>query len=57
MNKITIVDYGLGNIISAQQSFLKVVFESGFDAEVKISNDPNLIKKSSHIVLPGQGAF
>ena len=55
--KIVIVDYGLGNILSAQQSFLKVIQDNFFDAEVVISNKPSDIHNSSHIVLPGQGAF
>ena len=55
--KITIVDYGLGNIFSAQQSFLKVIFESSLSAEVVVSNLPSDLQNSSHIVLPGQGAF
>ena len=55
--KITIIDYGLGNIVSAQQSFLKVVLESNLKADVIISNNPDDLNDSSHIVLPGQGAF
>ena len=55
--KIVIVDYGLGNIVSAQQSFLKVIQDNFFDAEVIISSCPSDIYASSHIVLPGQGAF
>ena len=55
--KITIIDYGLGNIVSAQQSFLKVAQEINMQAEVVISNSPNDVLESSHIVLPGQGAF
>jgi len=53
----TIVDYGLGNIVSAQQSFLKVVQDNSLDIDVIISHDPEKIKSSSYIVLPGQGAF
>lgn len=55
--KITIVDYGLGNIFSAKQSFIKAIQDSQINAEVKISNLPTDIKNSTHIVLPGQGAF
>jgi glutamine amidotransferase len=55
--KIVVVDYGLGNIISAQQSFLKTIKDNNIKAEVVISNDPDVISNSSHIVLPGQGAF
>ena len=58
MKKIaTIVDYGLGNTVSAQQSFLKVVQDNSWNIEVVISHDPAKIKSSSYIVLPGQGAF
>ena len=55
--KVTIVDYGLGNIVSAQQSFLKVAYDHNLAAEIIISNKPSEIYNSSHIVLPGQGAF
>ena len=54
---ITIVDYGSGNILSAKQSFAKVIKTNNYDAEVNISGNPEVIKKSTHIILPGQGAF
>ena len=54
---ITIIDYGSGNILSAKQSFAKVIKTNDYDAEVHISGNPEVIKKSTHIVLPGQGAF
>tara|TARA_B100001123_G_scaffold49222_1_gene50246 strand:+ start:621 stop:1256 length:636 start_codon:yes stop_codon:yes gene_type:complete len=58
MKKIaTIIDYGLGNILSAKQSFLKVANDNNIDAEVIITNNPEDVKKSTHIILPGQGAF
>jgi glutamine amidotransferase len=55
--KVTIIDYGLGNIVSAQQSFLKVISDNSLDINVAISNEPKEVNSSSHIVLPGQGAF
>ena len=54
---ITIIDYGSGNILSAQQSFARIIEINNLDANVKISGNPEEIKKSSHVVLPGQGAF
>lgn len=54
---ITIIDYGSGNVLSAKQSFAKVIKTNGYDAEVNISGDPDIIKQSTHVVLPGQGAF
>ena len=55
--KVVVVDYGLGNTVSAKQTFLKAAREEKKDFEVIISNNPEEIKKSTHIVLPGQGAF
>ena len=54
---ITIIDYGSGNILSAKQSFTRVTRTENIDAEVCISGNPEIIKNSTHIVLPGQGAF
>ena len=55
--KIIIVDYGLGNIVSAKQSFLKTIYDKKINADVIISNKAEDIKSATHIVLPGQGAF
>lgn len=54
---ITIIDYGSGNILSAKQSFARVINKENIDADVCISGNPDIIKNSTHIVLPGQGAF
>ena len=55
--KITIVDYGSGNLLSAKQSFAKVINSLEINAEIQISNNPATLIDSTHIVLPGQGAF
>ena len=57
MKHITIIDYGSGNVLSAQKSFIKVLNENNIEAKVLISKKLNDIKNSTHIVLPGQGAF
>ena len=54
---ITIINYGSGNILSAKQSFARVIKKENIDADVCISGNPEKIKNSTHIVLPGQGAF
>ena len=54
---ITIIDYGSGNILSAKQSFARVIKTENIDADVCISGNPKTIINSTHIVLPGQGAF
>lgn len=48
---ITIIDYGMGNLMSVQRSF------SYFGAKVITTSDPEVILKSDKIVLPGVGAF
>ncbi len=57
LKKVVIVDYGLGNILSAKQSFVKVSNDNKIQADIKITNNPKDIDSSTHIVLPGQGAF
>ena len=57
MKKITIVDYGSGNVLSAQKSFVKIAKDNNIEVDVLISKKLNDIKNSTHVVLPGQGAF
>ena len=57
MKQITIIDYGSGNVLSAQKSFIKVAKDNKIQSKVLISNNLEDIKNSTHIVLPGQGAF
>ena len=48
---IVVVDYGMGNLRSAQKGIEK----GGFDAVV--SDDPSAIAEAAGVVLPGVGAF
>ena len=57
MKKISIVDYGSGNVLSAQKSFVKIAKDNNIEVDVLISKKINDVKNSTHIVLPGQGAF
>ena len=57
MKQVTIIDYGSGNVLSAQQSFIKVTVDNNIECKVLISNKLEDIKSSTHVVLPGQGAF
>ena len=50
-NQIVIIDYNMGNLRSVQKAFEKV----GCDAV--ITNNHEIIKNASKIVLPGVGAF
>ena len=44
MKKITIVDYGSGNVLSAQKSFIKIAKDNNIEADVLISKKLNDIK-------------
>ncbi|MDR3237515.1 MAG: imidazole glycerol phosphate synthase subunit HisH [Spirochaetia bacterium] len=48
---ITVIDYGMGNIRSVVKAF------ELYTKDVQVSNDPSSIKKSSALILPGDGAF
>ena len=49
--KITVIDYGVGNILSIKNAI------SYFGHQPDVTSDPEKIKKSTHIILPGVGAF
>ncbi|MFB9241541.1 imidazole glycerol phosphate synthase subunit HisH [Massilia antarctica] len=53
MNKIVVVDYGMGNLRSVAQALRAIAPE----AEVLISGDVADIDSADRIVLPGQGAM
>jgi glutamine amidotransferase len=53
MNKIVVVDYGMGNLRSVAQALRHVAPE----ADVRISGELSDIKAADRLVLPGQGAI
>jgi glutamine amidotransferase len=53
MNKIVVVDYGMGNLRSVAQALRHVAP----DADVRISGEVSDIRAADRIVLPGQGAM
>lgn len=53
MNKIVVVDYGMGNLRSVAQALRRVAPE----ADVRISGELADIRSADRLVLPGQGAI
>ncbi len=53
MNKIVVVDYGMGNLRSVAQALRQVAPE----ADVRISGELADIRSADRLVLPGQGAI
>jgi glutamine amidotransferase len=48
---IAVVDYGIGNLGSVTKGFRRA------GAEVELSGDPEVLRRASALVLPGDGAF
>ncbi len=54
---VVIIDYGSGNLHSAQKAFEKAARNAGISKKVLVTADPDAILAADHIVLPGVGAF
>ena len=54
---VTIIDYGSGNLRSAAKAFERAARETGTDADILVTDDPEAVRRADRIVLPGVGAF
>jgi glutamine amidotransferase len=52
---VAVVDYGMGNLRSVSQAVQAAAVGTGF--EVVITQDPDVVRASERVVLPGQGAM
>lgn len=52
-----IIDYGSGNLHSALKAFERAARESGASGEIRVTNDPQIVRTAERVVLPGVGAF
>lgn len=55
--RVAIIDYGSGNLRSAEKSFERAARERDIAADIVVTNDPDFLAKADRIVLPGVGAF
>ena len=55
MNRVAVVDYGMGNLRSVSQAVLHVA--AGTGAEVVVTARPDEVMAADRVVLPGQGAM
>ena len=55
--RVSVVDYGSGNLASAARGLEVAAERLGIDAAVTITDDPAIVAAADRIVLPGQGAF
>ena len=54
---VAIVDYGSGNLHSAAKAFERASRESGAEAPIVVTGDPDAVRRADRVVLPGVGAF
>ncbi len=54
---IAIIDYGSGNLKSAQKAFQRAAREEDINADILVTSNPEIVQKADRIVLPGVGAF
>jgi glutamine amidotransferase len=54
---VAIVDYGSGNLRSAEKAFERAAREAGLDLAIAVTADPALVARAERVVLPGVGAF
>jgi glutamine amidotransferase len=54
---VAIIDYGSGNLHSAAKAFERAARESGRNPPIKVTRDPDDVRRAERVVLPGVGAF
>ena len=54
---ITVIDYGSGNLKSAAKALEAAANNINLSSKIVVTSNPNIIKQSDKIVLPGQGSF
>jgi len=57
MNKVAIIDYGMGNLHSVAKAVEHVGREAGQAVQVRITPDPDVIAAADRVIFPGVGAI
>jgi len=54
---VAIIDYGSGNLRSAAKALEAAASNTNLDLKIVVTSNPEVIKKSNKVILPGQGSF
>jgi len=54
---VAIIDYGAGNLKSAEKAFQRAAHDAGLDINVLVTADPEKVRRAQRIILPGVGEF
>jgi len=57
MQSVALIDYGSGNLRSAEKALRKAAEGLNTAAEIVVTADPDIVARADRLVLPGVGAF
>jgi glutamine amidotransferase len=57
MQTVALIDYGSGNLRSAEKALREAARRHGIDADIVVTADPAVVAAADRVVLPGVGAF
>ncbi|MEZ5490246.1 MAG: imidazole glycerol phosphate synthase subunit HisH [Gammaproteobacteria bacterium] len=57
MNKVAVIDYGMGNLHSVSKAVEFVAREAGLTVQVDVTDNPDLIRQADRVIFPGVGAI
>lgn len=57
MQRVALIDYGSGNLRSAERALNEAARRSGSNTAVEVTFDPDVVRRADRVVLPGVGAF
>ena len=57
MQSVALIDYGSGNLRSAEKALVKAAQDHGVAAQIVVTGDPATVARADRVVLPGVGAF
>jgi glutamine amidotransferase len=57
MQTVALIDYGSGNLRSAEKALREAARRHAIDADIVVTADPDRVAAADRVVLPGVGAF
>ena len=54
---VALIDYGSGNLRSAEKALLRAAADKGLAVKVQVTDSPAVVRAADRILLPGVGAF
>jgi glutamine amidotransferase len=57
MQTVALIDYGSGNLRSAEKALREAARRHAIDADIVVTADPGIVAAAHRVVLPGVGAF